>query len=85
MLEEFGILDKVSLTVTDNEPKMNLCYPSFERSGCLCHIEHSSISKGSKKMMRFTALFKRSEKFLLRTIKVIVSRIFWKQSRRSLV
>ena len=49
VLEEFGILDKVSLTVTDNEPKMNLCYPSFERSGCLCHIEHSSISKGVEK------------------------------------
>ena len=46
ILEDFDILEKISLTVTDNEPKMNKMYPPAERSGCMCHIEHSSISKG---------------------------------------
>ena len=34
--------------VTDNEPKMNKAFKKEERSGCLAHIIHSSISKGIK-------------------------------------
>ena len=46
VLEEWGIIDKVTLTVTDNEPKMVSMYSEGERSGCMAHIEHKSIEKG---------------------------------------
>ena len=48
MLEEFEISAKVVMCVTDNEAKMRKAFNREERSGCLAHIIHSSISKGIK-------------------------------------
>ena len=46
VLEEFGLVGKVILFVTDNEPKMKAAYVGEERSGCLSHIIHKSVIKG---------------------------------------
>ena len=48
VLEEFDISAKVVMFVTDNEAKMKKAFNKEERSGCLAHIIHSSISKGIK-------------------------------------
>ena len=44
VLEEFGVADKVFMYVTDNENKMKAAFKKEERSGCLSHIIHSSVS-----------------------------------------
>ena len=44
--DEFDIKEKVVMTVTDNENKMRAAYKDHERSGCLAHILHSSVTKG---------------------------------------
>ena len=44
VLEEFGVADKVFMYVTDNENKMKAAFKQEERSGCLSHIIHSSVS-----------------------------------------
>ena len=54
VLEKFGVLEKVTLTVTDNEPKMSQMYDDSERSGCMAHIEHKSIEKGIDKVKEVT-------------------------------
>ena len=54
VLEEYGVLDKVTLTVTDNEPKMGATYDDSERSGCMAHIEHKSIEKGVEEVKEVT-------------------------------
>lgn len=46
--EEFGIVEKISLTITDNEPKMQKAVSKEERSGCCSHIIHSSVTVGIK-------------------------------------
>ena len=48
VLEEFNLSAKVVMYVTDNEAKMRKAFKREERSGCLAHIIHSSISKGIK-------------------------------------
>ena len=52
VLREFGIdPDKVVLYVTDNEPKMRLCYPAIIRSGCTAHMIHSTVSVGTSSVV----------------------------------
>ena len=48
ILEDFGVSDKVVLTVTDNEPKMHAAFKDDERSGCCAHIIHSTTKEGLK-------------------------------------
>ena len=48
VLTDFGIKSKVVKTVTDNENKMRSAFNDEERSGCLAHIIHSSITEGYK-------------------------------------
>ena len=50
ILEDFGVSDKVVLTVTDNEPKMRAAFNDEDRSGCCAHIIHSTTSKGLKEV-----------------------------------
>ena len=49
VLEEYGIKAKVVKTVTDNENKMRAAFDDEERSGCVAHILHSSVTEGYKK------------------------------------
>ena len=49
VLEDFNISSKVVIYVTDNEVKMKKAFSKEERSGCLVHIIHSTISAGIKK------------------------------------
>ena len=49
VLDEFGIKEKVVKTITDNENKMRAAFSDEERSGCVAHILHSSITEGYKK------------------------------------
>jgi hypothetical protein len=44
--EEFGITKKIVMTVTDNENKMKAAFKKEERSGCMSHISHSSVTAG---------------------------------------
>lgn len=46
IVEEFGLSDKIVLTVTDNENKMRAAFNDEERSGCCAHIIHSTTSTG---------------------------------------
>ena len=50
VLEDFKIKEKVVKTVTDNENKMRAAFDDDERSGCLAHIIHSSVSEGFKQV-----------------------------------
>jgi hypothetical protein len=47
--DEFGIREKVVLTTSDNEPKMRKAYKDEERTGCMSHLLHSSVSTGTSK------------------------------------
>ena len=46
VLQEFGVKEKVVLTVTDNENKMKAAFPDDERNGCIAHQMHTSVGKG---------------------------------------
>ena len=56
------MLDKVTLTVTDNEPKMGATYDDSERSGCMAHIEHKSIEKGVEEVKEVTDVIEKVRK-----------------------
>ena len=48
VLEDFGVEGKVVKTITDNENKMKSSFLDEERSGCMAHIIHSSVTEGYK-------------------------------------
>lgn len=48
--DEFGVTNKVVKYVTDNENKMKKAFSDEERSGCLSHIIHLSVSKRMAKV-----------------------------------
>ena len=47
--EEFGVDEKVVMYVTDNENKMKSAFKKEERSGCMSHLLHSSVTHGIDK------------------------------------
>ena len=63
ILEDFEIKpDKVSLYVTDNEPKMLCAYPGCERSGCCAHMVHSTWGKGVEDVTEVDEIIKHMRK-----------------------
>ena len=48
VLEDFGVEGKVVKTITDNENKMKSSFLDEERSGCMAHIIHCSVTEGYK-------------------------------------
>ena len=48
--EEFGIKEKIVKTVTDNENKMKAAFDDEERTGCMAHIIHNSVTNGFKQV-----------------------------------
>ena len=62
VLEEFGIKEKVVKTVTDNENKMRAAWDDDERSGCVAHILHSSITEGYKKTTEVKDVIEKNRK-----------------------
>ena len=46
--QDFGVSDKIVLTITDNENKMRAAFDDMERSGCCAHILHSTTTTGLK-------------------------------------
>ena len=62
VLEEFDISAKVVMFVTDNEAKMKKALDKEERSGCLAHIIHSSISKGIRETPEVDDILKKVRK-----------------------
>ena len=62
VLDEFNISSKVVMYVTDNEAKMKKAFNKEERSGCLAHIIHSSISAGIKETPEVDDILKKVRK-----------------------
>ena len=48
--EEFGIKEKIVKTVTDNENKMKAAFDDEERTGCMAHIIHNSVTNDFKQV-----------------------------------
>ena len=62
VLEDFKIKEKVVKTVTDNENKMRAAFDDDERSGCLAHIIHNSVTEGIKKTPEIKAVIEKNRK-----------------------
>ena len=62
VLEEFEIKEKVVKTITDNENKMRAAFDDEERSGCVAHILHSSITEGYKKTSEVKDVIEKNRK-----------------------
>ena len=62
VLEDFQIKQKVVKTVTDNENKMRAAFNDDERSGCLAHIIHNSVTEGIKKTPEIKAVIEKNRK-----------------------
>ena len=62
VLEDFEIKEKVVKTVTDNENKMRAAFDDDERSGCLAHIIHNSVTEGIKKTPEIKAVIEKNRK-----------------------
>ena len=53
---------KVVKTITDNENKMRAAFDDEERSGCVAHILHSSITEGYKKITEVKEVIEKNRK-----------------------
>ena len=62
VLEDFKIKDKVVKTVTDNENKMRAAFNDDERSGCLAHIIHNSVTEGIKQTPEIKDVIEKNRK-----------------------
>jgi hypothetical protein len=62
ILDEFGISEKVFMYVTDNENKMKAAFEKEERSGCISHIIHSSVSKAIDEVDKIKKVILKSRK-----------------------
>lgn len=60
--EEFGIKEKVVKTVTDNENKMKAAFDDEERTGCMAHIIHNSVTNGFKQVTEVKELIEKNRK-----------------------
>ena len=82
VLDEFAIKSKVVKTVTDNENKMKASFNKEERTGCMAHIIHSSVSEGYKKATVVKEIIEKIEKLLPSIITVMLSNIMWRKNKR---
>ena len=62
VLEDFKIKEKVVKTVTDNENKMRAAFNDDERSGCLAHITHNSVTEGIKQTPEIKDVIEKNRK-----------------------
>ena len=53
---------KVVKTITENENKMRAAFDDEERSGCVAHILHSSITEGYKKITEVKEVIEKNRK-----------------------
>ena len=62
VLDEFAIKGKVVKAVIDNENKMKASFDKKERTGCMAHIIHSSVSEGYKKATVVKEVIEKNQK-----------------------
>ena len=60
--EEFGIKEKIVKTVTDNENKMKAVFDDEERTGCMAHIIHNSVTNGFKQVEEVKELIEKNRR-----------------------
>ena len=60
--EEFGIKEKIVKTVTDNENKMKAAFDDEERTGCMAHIIHNSVTNGFKQVEEVKELIEKNRR-----------------------
>lgn len=82
VLEDFEIKEKVVKTVTDNENKMRAAFDDDERSGCLAHIIHNSVTEGIKKTPEIKAVIEKNRKMPQNITKVMLLSTRWKKSKK---
>ena len=63
-VEEFGVKEKVVMTTTDNENKMLAAFKDDERTGCLAHLLHSSVSVGLTKVSEVNDCIKKHRRIV---------------------
>ena len=63
-VEEFGVNEKVVMTTTDNENKMLAAFNDDERTGCLAHLLHSSVSVGLTKVSEVNDCIKKHRRIV---------------------
>ena len=64
VVEEFGVKEKVVMTTTDNENKMLAAFNDDERTGCLAHLLHSSVSVGLTKVSEVNDCIKKHRRIV---------------------
>jgi hypothetical protein len=64
VVEEFGVKEKVVMTTTDNENKMLAAFKDHERTGCVAHMMHSSVTLGLTKVPEVNDSIKKHRKIV---------------------
>ena len=64
VVEEYGVKEKVVMTTTDNENKMLAAFNKEERTGCVAHMSHSSVTVGLTKVPEVNEAIKKHRKIV---------------------